>query len=186
MAGVERGKVVLFTGPTGAGKSTCAQAWAESRGQPTGWYDHDEARFVLKSGYVSRRAAAADPSLRPEADRQWLLAAEVCEAIATTYIDAGVDFSLSAFRPPGQWQGCWARLDQMQLLVIVLCPPVEVALARDATRVGRAHTGEASIRRAYSYAWHEWRSSDNARLVDNSEMSVPEVVALVESLTAER
>src|SRR5687768_6694199 len=85
-----RGKVVLFTGPTGAGKTTCAQAWAASRQRHTGWFDHDDARFILKSGYLGRSTAAADESLRPEADRQWLLGAAVCEAVAETYVEAGI------------------------------------------------------------------------------------------------
>src|SRR6478672_4309569 len=113
----EPGQVVLFTGPTGAGKTTCASAWASTRARPTAWFDHDDARFIVKSGYVSRSAAAADESLRPEADRQWLLAAAVCEAMATTFVSDGVDFALSAFRPPGEWKGCWSTLDQLAPLI---------------------------------------------------------------------
>jgi chloramphenicol 3-O-phosphotransferase len=176
------GRVVLFTGPTGAGKTSCASTWAAVRDRHTAWFDHDEARFILRSGYVSRSAAAADESLRPEADRQWLLAAAVCESMAQTYIADGVDFSLSAFRPPGEWKGCWSRLDALDPLIVVLLPPMDVALERDDTRTGRAHTGRASIERAYSYNWDRWRNDPRAHVLDNSTMSVEDVAGQVEQL----
>jgi adenylylsulfate kinase-like enzyme len=96
-----RGQIVLFTGPAASGKTTVAEAWTSSRSTPTAHFDHDQARFLVRGGYVSRSAAHADPSLRDQADRQWLLAAVVCEAMAETYMSWGFDFALSAFRPPG-------------------------------------------------------------------------------------
>ncbi len=175
-----RGRVVFFTGPTGAGKSTVAAAWAASRSIPTAQVDHDQARFLLRSGYISRTAAHANPSLREQADRQWLLAAAVCESIAATYIAWGCDIAVSAFRPPGHWNGCWAQLDRMDPLIIVLLPTVETLLARDAQRTGRSHTGEASVRRALGYDWAAWRKEHRAYVIDNSQLSVEHVVVLVE------
>src|SRR5215213_1046963 len=140
-----RGRIVLFTGPAAAGKSTVAEAWAASRSTPTAHFDHDQARFLVRAGYVSRSAAHADPALREQADRQWLLAAAVCEAMATTYSSWGLDFALSAFRPPDQWKGCWQQLDALQPIIIVLLPHLEVLLARDAERTGRSHVGETSV-----------------------------------------
>jgi chloramphenicol 3-O-phosphotransferase len=175
-----RGRVVLFTGPAAAGKSTVAQAWAASRSAPTAHFDHDQARFLVRAGYISRTAAHADPSLREQADRQWLLAAAVCEAMAATYTAQSFDFALSAFRPPGQWQGCWEQLDTMHPIIIVLLPALEVLLARDAEREGRSHVGEASVRRGLAYDWAGWRADGRAYVIDNSELSVEQVVALVE------
>ena len=179
---------MVFTGPTGAGKSTCAEAWAdaEGRARPTAWFDHDQARFLLRAGYLSRSAAHADPSLRPEADRQWLLAASVCEAMAETYVADGVDFALSTFRPPGEWKGCWRRLDALEPVTIVLVPPIEVALAHDEERTGRARTGEGSIQRAYQYPWEAWRGQPRTHLIDNRDLGVDEVVRLVEELVTRR
>ncbi len=177
----QRGRIVLFTGPGAVGKSTIAEAWAASRSAPTAHFDHDQARFLVRAGYVSRTAAHADPSLREEADRQWLLAAAVCEAMAATYTAWGFDFALSAFRPPGTWKGCWERLDAMHPIVIVLLPPLEVLLARDAARVGRSRVGEASLRRGLAYNWDTWRADTRAYVIDNSELSVEQVVALVEA-----
>ena len=181
-----RGTTVVFTGPTGAGKSTCASAWASSpaRARPTAWFDHDEARVLLRAGYVSRSAAHADPSLRDEAERQWLMAAAACEALAETYVVDGVDFALSAFRPPGEWKGCWQRLDRLDPVTIVLVPPIEVALAHDEERTGRARTGEASIRRAYGYPWDDWRGRPRTHVIDNRDLSVDDVVGIVEEVVA--
>ena len=175
-----RGRIVLFTGPAAAGKTTVAEAWAASRSTPTARFDHDHARFLVRAGYVSRSAAHADPSLRDQADQQWLLAAAVCEAMAETYTAWGFDFALSAFRPPGNWKGCYERLDAMHPIIIVLLPALEVLLARDAERTGRSHVGEAGVRRNFTYAWDAWRADARAYVIDNSQMSVEQVVARVE------
>ena len=176
-----RGQVVFFTGPAAAGKSTVAEAWASSRSVQTAFFDHDQARFLVRAGYISRSAAHADPSLRDQADRQWLLAAAVCESIAATYTAWGLDFALSAFRPPGSWKGCWEQLDALNPIFIVLLPALDILLERDAGRSGRSHVGEASVRRGLAYDWEAWRSDGRAYVVDNSELSVEQVVALVEA-----
>jgi hypothetical protein len=142
--------------------------------------DQDHARFILRSGDVSRSAVAAASSLRQQADEQWLLAARVCEAVAGEYLKSGLDFAVSAFRPPGEWMGCWQGLDAMMPLVVVLVCPLELALARDAARVGRAHTGEASIRRAFGYDWERWRDVPGALVLDNSVSDPQVAIDLVE------
>jgi chloramphenicol 3-O-phosphotransferase len=182
----DRGQVVFFTGPAAAGKSTIAAAWADSRTAPTAFFDHDQARFLVRAGYISRSAAHADPSLRDQADRQWLLAAAVCESMAATYIAWGMDFALSAFRPPGSWKGCWEPLDAMNPIFVVLLPSLEVLLERDTGRSGRSHVGEASVRRGFTYDWEAWRSDSRAYVIDNSELSVDQVVALVEAEVLQR
>jgi chloramphenicol 3-O-phosphotransferase len=185
-------RIVMFTGPAAAGKSTVAEAWAASRTAPTAHFDHDQARFLVRGGYISRSAAHATPSLREQADRQWLLAAAVCEAMAATYTAWGFDFAVSAFRPPGSWRGCWEQLDAMNPLIVVLLPALEVLLARDAQRTGRSHVGEGSVRRGLLYDWEAWRADARACVIDNSALSVEQVVACVEaemfrrSATAER
>jgi hypothetical protein len=175
------GQIVLFTGPGAAGKSTVAEAWATSRATPTAFFDHDHARFLMRAGYVSRTAAHANPALREEGDRQWLLAAAVCEVLAATYSAWGVDFALSAFRPPGSWQGYWEQLDAMNPIIIVLLPALETLLARDTARTGRSHVGEASVRRGLEYSWDAWHIDPRAYVIDSTELSVEQVVALVEA-----
>lgn len=180
------GRVVLFTGPAAAGKSTIAAAWATSRVVPTAFFDHDQARFLVRAGYVSRTSAHADPALALEAERQWLLAAAVCEAMAVTYTTWGYDFALSAFRPPGPWKGCWAQLDRMNPLIVVLLPTVDVLLARDAERTGRSRVGEASVRRGLQYDWATWQTDERAYVLDNSALSIEQVVALAEAEVTRR
>jgi chloramphenicol 3-O-phosphotransferase len=175
------GRIVLFTGPAAAGKSTVAEAWAASRSTPTAYFDHDQARFLVRAGYISRTAAHADPALREQADRQWLLAAAVCEAMATTYTSWGFDFAVSAFRPPGHWKRCWEHLDALDPIIIVLLSQLEVLLARDAERAGRSHVGEASVRRGLAYDWDAWRADKRACVLDNSHLTVDQVVTRVEA-----
>lgn len=175
-------RVVLFTGPSGAGKTTVAEAWAESRSTATGVFDHDHARFIVRAGYVSRSAAHKDPALRAEADRQWLLAAEVCEAIARAYTARGCDLAISAFRPPGEWMGCWAELDAMDPCIVALLPRPEVLFARDGERSGRMKVGEDTIRRSLVYDWAAWQAHPRAVVIDNSDLSVAQTVDRVNEL----
>ncbi len=175
------GRVVFFTGPTGAGKSTVADAWASSRESPTGYWDHDDARYLLRSGFVSRREVRLDESRRAEADHQWLLAARVCGAVAGQYVRFGIDFALAAFRPPGNWMDCWDAVDALDPVIVVLRPSIEVCLTRDAGRLGRLHTGEESIQRAFTYDWDPWRSDPRAMVIDNSDLGVQETIDLVET-----
>jgi hypothetical protein len=101
--------------------------------------------------------------------------------MAQTYVTYGVDVALSAFRPPGEWKGCWKSLDTFNPLVVVLLPSLDVMLTRDETRVGRMRVGEETIHRAMGYDWASWADS-GAALIDNSQLSVDEVVAEVERL----
>jgi chloramphenicol 3-O-phosphotransferase len=172
--------VVFFTGPAAAGKSTTAAAWAAARATPAAHVDHDQARFLVRGGYISRTAAHADPALREGAERQWLLAAAVCEAMTATYLAWGVDVAVSAFRPPGRWMGCWEQLDRLAPLLVVLLPPPDVLLARDAERTGRQHVGQASVKRGLGYDWNAWRDDPRALVIDNAVLSVAQVVELVD------
>lgn len=180
------GQIVLFTGPAAAGKSTIAEAWASGRAWPTAWFDHDDARFLLRSGYIARSAAHADAALMPEAERQWLLAAAVCESMAETYRGWGYDMAISAFRPPGQWQGCWKHLDRMQPLIIVLLPSLECLIARDKLRTGRRHVGEESVRRGYRYDWQSWHDHPRAVVLDTSALSIDETIHNIERVIQHR
>jgi hypothetical protein len=62
-----------------------------------------------------------------------------------------------------------------------LLPALETLLARDMERAGRSHVGEASVRRGFAYGWEAWRADPRAYVIDNSAISVEQVVALVEA-----
>jgi len=177
----KRGQIVFFTGPSAAGKSTVAEAWATSRTKQTAHFDHDHARFLVRAGYISPEASLANPALREAAEDQWLLAAAVCEAMAVTYTTRGVDFALSAFCPPGNLKESWEPLDALNPIIVVLLPMLEVVLRRDANRVGRSHVGEQGVRRNFAYDWETWRTDKRAYVIDNSELNVEQTVALVEA-----
>jgi len=59
-------------------------------------------------------------------------------------------------------------------------------VTRDAQRSGRAYTGEATIRRALTYDWNQWNSDPRAIVIDNTDLSVDEVVGRVSDLYTKR
>jgi adenylylsulfate kinase-like enzyme len=163
-----RGRVVMFTGPTGSGKSTVGLLWAERNDHQAGFVDQDHVRYFVRSGYVSRRDVDADPSLATARLDQWALAARACGAIAREYVLSGCDCSVAAYRPPTESFGGWEVFDELDPLIVVLCCPIEIALARDAARQGTAHAGEASVHRAFGFDWAAWEDHPLALMVDNS------------------
>lgn len=66
-------------------------------------------------------------------------------------------------------------------LLLYLKQLLEVVLRRDANRVGRSHVGEQGVRRNFTYDWETWRTDKRAYVIDNSELSVEQTVALVEA-----
>ncbi len=94
----------------------------------------------------------------------------------------GFDFAVSAFRPPGSWQGCWEQLDTMNPLIVVLLPALEVLLARDAERSGRSHCWRGRRSAGPELCLGSiWRADPRALMIDNSDLSVEQVAALVET-----
>src|SRR5438128_1679266 len=89
-------RVVLVTGPAGAGKSTISARLADTRPEPTVLLHHDLVRTFLRSGYVR-----PDKEWGPEAEQQWRIARDVCVAAVDTYVEAGWNIVIDAFAPGG-------------------------------------------------------------------------------------
>lgn len=165
-------RVLLITGPAGAGKSSLAEAFAASRPQPTVLLHHDEVRSYVRSG-----RAAEGENFGAQALRQWQLAREVCIAALTLYLDAGFDCVVDAFCPGTDvaWRSGVPRAAEFRSFVLL--PPLEVAIGRNARRRSRALT-PTTVRLNYQeFLDHPL---EGARVIDNSNMSICETVELLQ------
>ncbi|SDS32746.1 ATP-binding protein [Microlunatus soli] len=178
-----RGQVIFLTGPTLAGKTTTAMAWAAQRSRITAPMDWDELRGTLFRG--SRLQAADDIST------EYRFAARIATLTAAHIIDSGFDCLIAGPRVPAgpndppSWVGVWDELDQLQPITIALLPSLETRLERRRLDPGRVQAlSEDSVRESHRWAWESWREQPRADVLDTSEMTLDQVLVAVEQTAA--
>jgi gluconate kinase len=167
-------KVVLLTGPPGAGKSTVSEAFTAQAAGTWAYVEQDEIRKQVRTGY-------ADPSQpwTDETQAQWDASIGICADMARRYQGIGVnsliDCSMSSRRVP-KWEQTFTGISYQ---VMVLLPDVEVALVRNNQRSGAARLTETQVREQYE--WYEtYRDDEGVTVIDSSELTVN---GLVQALT---
>jgi chloramphenicol 3-O-phosphotransferase len=156
--------VLLITGGAGTGKTSTAADWAASRQGLAAHLSHDTVLHFVKSGILSPAH-----SQTTEAERQWRMAIDVCVAAARIYATAGVRCAIDTFLLP-DYQDLWRDLSHLQVGLVVLHPPVEVAVARNAARFQQSGWGVAEWQvRANHDAMSAWCGHAHVFMIDNSE-----------------
>ena len=184
---------LVLTGCPCAGKSTAAAAITSSpdptEGPPTALVDLDNVRFQVKSGFQLPMAVIPPPEA---VQRQWQLAVDICGDMARRYADADYTCVVDA---PGiyvdggvPWEpythAAWRRaLDGVEWRLVVLQPDVELVCERAVARQGVRQPPEG-ILRAIHAAMEAWRGVDGVTVVDNSDLSVEETVAVLDEIRA--
>jgi predicted kinase len=165
-------RVLLVTGPSGAGKTETTVAFASSRREPCAVVNQDLVRTFVKAGHVR-----PDTDWGPEAERQWQLSRAICIDAMRRYLDEGFDVVIDTFAP-GDDAELW-RVEGARFDVVVLKPSLEVAAARNRARVSHT-TDDASLAR--NHEMFDFAPIAGAPVLDTSALSVDEVVAEVERL----
>lgn len=167
-------RVLLVTGPSGAGKTATSLAFASSRTAPCAVVDQDLLRTFVKAGF-----ARPDTDWGPEAERQWALSRAIGLDAVRRYLASGFDVVVDTFAPGDDaalWQVEGARFD-----VVVLKPTLDVALARNRVRLSHT-TDDESLKRNHDAFDHA--PVPGAPIIDTGTMSVDEVVTEIERLVA--
>lgn len=167
--------VLLITGGAGAGKTSTAEAWAASRQGLAAHLSHDTVLHLVKSGVVSPAESTSS-----EAERQWRIAIEVCVAATRIYAASGIRCAIDTFLLPAYLE-FWQGLGQLRVGVVVLHPPVEVAVARNATRLAQAGWGVPEWQvRANHDAMEAWRDRPDVLVLDTSGIERAQVIELID------
>lgn len=166
-------QIILFSGGAGSGKTSTAEAWAASRAGLAAHLSHDTIHGFVRSGFVS---AADNPGA--EADRQWHVALEVCVVASRVYVAAGIRCAIDSFLLPSSLS-LWEGLRDLRVGVVVLHPDVEVAVRRNASRIGWG-VPEWQVR-ANHRAMRVWSMRPDVLVVDNTEMEMRQVLAMVDA-----
>jgi chloramphenicol 3-O-phosphotransferase len=157
------GKIVLFGGPAGAGKSTLARAWCGARPRAV-HVQLDDVRSLIVSGL-------ADPQ-RPGAiqEEQYEASVSATCALARTYAAAGYDVAVDDVLEPDAFEQHWRpELAGLDWQVVVVLPSLDETLARSSRRTKRLMEEHTRDQHERCSAWPEQTRVDTTgRSIDDS------------------
>ncbi|MCQ8772192.1 AAA family ATPase [Streptomyces telluris] len=171
---------VLLIGPAGAGKTTVARHWADTRRVPTAHVSLDDVREWVRSGFADPQSGWNDHS-----EAQYRLARRTCGFAARNFLANGISCILDdAVFPdrPAVGLGGWKRHVGPGLLPVVLLPGLEVVLERNAERTGNRRLGDEEVARIHG-RMAGWYGS-GLPIIDNSQQDVTTTARLLDEVVA--
>lgn len=173
-------RVLLITGPAGAGKSTVAEQWAATRKSRCAHLSLDSFRLLVKSGYHDPRSGWND-----EAQRQLDIARSNVAAVATRFIESDIDCVIDDVVFP-DWESVgferWERaLAPIRVKLIALMPRWAVIEDRNAERENSDPLPVDMLQTIYD-DMAGWRERSEVSVIDNTDLGVEETVAEIERI----
>ncbi len=171
---------VLLIGPAGAGKTTVAKYWAQSRRVPTAHISLDDVREWVCSGFADPQSGWNDHS-----EAQYRLARRTCGFAARNFLANNISCIVDdAVFPdwPVVGLGGWKRHVGPGLLPVVLLPGLEVVLERNAERSGNRRLSDEEVARIHG-RMAGWYGS-GLPIIDNSRFDVPTTARLLDETLA--
>ncbi|WP_435858661.1 AAA family ATPase [Streptomyces varsoviensis] len=171
---------VLLIGPAGAGKTTVARHWADTRRVPTAHISLDDVREWVRSGFADPQSGWNDHS-----EAQYRLARRTCGFAARNFLANGISCILDdAVFPdrPVVGLGGWKRHVGPGLLPVVLLPGLEVVLERNAARSGNRRLGDEEVARIHG-RMAGWYGS-GLPIIDNTQQDVATTARLLDDVVA--
>ncbi|WP_329070311.1 AAA family ATPase [Streptomyces sp. NBC_01429] len=171
---------VLLIGPAGAGKTTVARHWAQSRRVPTAHISLDDVREWVCAGF-------ADPQTgwNEHSEAQYRLARRTCGFAARNFLANGISCILDdAVFPdrPVVGLGGWKRHVGPGLLPVVLLPGLEIVLERNAERSGNRRLADEEVAGIHG-RMAGWYGS-GLPIIDNSGYDVETTARVLDDVLA--
>ncbi|ARH90258.1 MULTISPECIES: Pro-rich N-terminal domain-containing protein [Streptomyces] len=171
---------VLLIGPAGAGKTSVARHWADTRRVPTAHISLDDVREWVRAGFADPQSGWNDHS-----EAQYRLARRTCGFAARNFLANGISCILDdAVFPdrPVVGLGGWKRHVGPGLLPIVLLPGLEIVLERNARRTGNRRLSDEEVARIHG-RMAGWYGS-GLPIIDNSQHDVATTVRVLDDVVA--
>ncbi|MFF4602439.1 Pro-rich N-terminal domain-containing protein [Streptomyces sp. NPDC001339] len=171
---------VLLIGPAGAGKTSVARHWADTRRVPTAHISLDDVREWVRAGFADPQSGWNDHS-----EAQYRLARRTCGFAARNFLANGISCILDdAVFPdrPVVGLGGWKRHVGPGLLPIVLLPGLEIVLERNARRTGNRRLSDEEVARIHG-RMAGWYGS-GLPIIDNSQHDVATTVRVLDEVVA--
>ncbi|MFJ2113210.1 AAA family ATPase [Streptomyces sp. NPDC087850] len=171
---------VLLIGPAGAGKTTVARHWANSRRVPTAHISLDDVREWVRAGFADPQSGWNDHS-----EAQYRLARRTCGFAARNFLANGISCILDdAVFPdrPVVGLGGWKRHVGPGLLPVVLLPGLEIVLERNAERSGNRRLADEEVAGIHG-RMAGWYGS-GLPIIDNSAYDVETTARVLDDVLA--
>lgn len=121
--------VLLLAGPAGAGKSTLARAWCQTR-LVAAHVQLDTVRDLLVQGLVDPRAVG-----EPGQVEQWQASITATCALVRSFAESGIDVAVDDVLLPADAETLWRpMLNDLSTHLVVVLPSLDEALARGRNR----------------------------------------------------
>ena len=167
------GRMVVFAGPAGAGKSTLAKAWCATRHRAV-HVELDEVRHLIVSG----RADPQEPG--PLQRQQHGTSVAACCALVREFVASGYDVAVDDAVDPEGFERYWLpRLWGIEFSVVVVRPSLEAVLERGAGRSKRVRPDVVREQHAATSRW------PTRLTIDTTGQSVEESLETARHLIAE-
>ncbi|MEC4015555.1 Pro-rich N-terminal domain-containing protein [Streptomyces sp. H27-D2] len=171
---------VLLIGPAGAGKTTVARHWADTRRVPTAHISLDDVREWVRSGFADPTTGWNDNS-----EAQYRLARRTCGFAARNFLANRISCILDdAVFPdrPVVGLGGWKRHVGPGLLPVVLLPGLEIVLERNAERSGNRRLSDDEVAGIHG-RMAGWYGS-GLPIIDNSKYDVETTARVLDDVVA--
>lgn len=170
--------VLLISGPAGAGKTTVAREWAETRPYPCAHVSLDVVRRFVRSGF-------ADPNdgFDEGAQAQFKLARHSIASMARNYVSAGISCVIDDVVFP-EWELCdlagWqSELSPVPVSIAILLPTRETIVERNSCRKPPELLTAETLETIYNMM-SPWNRQSMFPVIDNSELGVPDTLLALE------
>ena len=166
-------RMIMFTGPAGAGKSTLARAWCATR--PLAVHvELDEVRHLIIAGL-------ADPQVPgPLQAEQYNMSVAACCALVREFVGSGYDVAVDDAVDPEGFERHWLpHLGGIDFSVVVVRPSLEAVLERGAGRFKRVRPDVVREQHAAASRW------PTRLTIDTTGQSVEESLETARRLIAE-
>ncbi len=169
-------KVLLVTGPAGAGKTTTCEAFAKTAEGVWAFISQDKIRQFIKAGFKNPSHAWTD-----ETQAQWDVSIDICADIAKRYQGKGINCVIDCFAPQGSFDKWEPAFTGVEYKIVVLLPSVKEAIKRNNQRTGDAKLKESQIHEHHE--WHSmWDRDKRATIIDTTSLSLDHVVEAIGEL----
>ena len=169
-------KLILLTGPGGAGKTTTANKIATESSGIWAHVPQDDIRYFIKAGFAHPAKEWTE-----QTKKQWDISVKISCDMARDYYKNGVNCIVDGFISHAKFDEWREALAGVKFKLFVLHPTEETTLKRNAQRSGSARLLDETIK-SHHDIFKLWQDVPEAVIIDNSNMSVEEVVDKIKSL----